>query len=133
MFAFLSHHDIFHRQFFEICFLFLHLLFQAAVLVAQPVDDIQFPPYEAFRRRAFYVVPAVDGEEEIVQEGIEVPLVECFCGIGVFLVRLALPERCRYDVVVVVVSGKLYHLAPDEHLVAAERLFEGDAFQTCTA
>lgn len=53
-----------------------------------------------------YVVPAVNGEEETVQESVEVAFVESSCRIVVFFVGLALPESCRYDVVVIVMSGK---------------------------
>ena len=98
-----------------------------------PVDDVQLAADESLHVGFLDVVAAVDGQEEVVEEGFHVATVEGAHGIVVFLVGLAFGEGSLDDVVVVEMAGEVGDLGLHEDILATDGLAERDAFERTAA
>ena len=93
------------------------------------VDDVQLAADESLHMGLLNVVAPVDGQEEIVEEGIHIATVEGAHGIMVFLVGLAFGKGCVDDVIVVEMAGEVGDLGLHENILPADGAVERDAFQ----
>ena len=97
------------------------------------VDDVQLAADETLHMGLLNVVAAVDGQEEIVEEGIHIATVEGAHGIVIFLVGLAFGKGCMDDVVVVEMAGEVGDFGLHEDILPADGAVERDAFQRTAA
>ena len=72
--------------------------------------------------RLLDVVAQVDGQKEMVEEGVEITAVEGRHGIVIFTVGLALLHSLCDQRGIVVTAGKLHHFSSHEDIALADGL-----------
>ena len=125
----LAQQGVFHGQSFQQGFAAADLVLQFADACLLLGDDAQLSADIALYHGLFDVVAGMDGQEEIVQKGVEVLTVEGFYGIVVLLVGLALEECLSHHFPIVVATGKGKDLGTDKDVGGTDGLLQRNALQ----
>lgn len=124
-------------SFFEIIFQLVSFFFflsddffQLGIFIFQTVHNVQLPPDEPFGKRLFYIIATMDGKIEIIKRSLHISFVEGFSRIVILLVGLALLQGIVDDVVVVVLTRKLFDFISYEDFIVTDGFLKADSFQT---